>query len=58
MSDEEKNEISSGNDSDCECEDADGGFAAIRMESSKDLQYHVKRVATSQSFTSGFSSIV
>jgi hypothetical protein len=37
MSDEEKNEISSGNDSDCESEDTEGEFAAARMESSKDL---------------------
>jgi hypothetical protein len=38
ISDEEKNEISSGNDSDCESEEADGGFAVAGMESSKDLQ--------------------
>jgi hypothetical protein len=38
MRDEEKNEISSENDSGCESDDADGEFAAALMESSKDLQ--------------------
>jgi hypothetical protein len=38
MNNEEKNEISFGNDSDCESDDADGKFAAARMEFSKDLQ--------------------
>jgi hypothetical protein len=37
-SDEEKNKISFGNDSDCESVDADGGFEAAQMESSKNLQ--------------------
>jgi hypothetical protein len=37
MSDEEKNEISSENDSDCESDDVDEEFAAAWMESSKEL---------------------